>query len=233
MNNIYYRQTDTVRSVNEWAQRQDLEEGYTIANAKYLRDYSCFASEFRRYALLLYVLSVEMNEYYSRRMMRSAKKQAAYCGAVCMALLEKKVEKQHYKLFERDIDSLERRLEYIEIITKENIHLSEYEPFFNTFGDLFDFCGDEGELAEMARSWNAEHTEEVKKHMEEIRPELERHNEFIKRKKEEKKQKTIAMRKRIRDENDYVKEIKRNKKKNDSETRKIERSFERYYDGRV
>jgi len=221
------------KSVNEWASRQDLEEGYTIANAKYIRDYAYFRQELKHYSAILYVLGVELKNHYLTKMMYSAKKQSAYCGAVCAALKRNKVCKEHYAIFERDVKMLYRRLDTIERITKEDLHLTEFEPFFNNvIGDLDAFDGEYDELAQMAREWNAEHQEEIAKHMEEIKPELERHNAFIEKNAEARKRERLERRAERKAENEYVKEIKENEKRHKAEYKKLERSFQRYYEGK-
>lgn len=228
MSNLY------CKSVNEWARRQDIEEGYTIANAKYLRDYSYLAAELKHYSMMLYILGVELGNHYMTKMMYSAKRQGAFCGAVCAELKHKKVQKEHYKLFDRDIKSLYRRLDTIERITKENIHLTEYEPWYKSnMEDLDSFDGDYFEIVEMAKAWNEEHKEEVARHMEEIQPEVDRHNAFIQKKAEERKRERLSMSEKRKAENEYVKEIKENERRHKAEYKKLERSFQRYYNGKA
>lgn len=219
------------KRVNEWVSRQDLDDGYTIANAKYLREYSYIREELKHYSAILYVLGVELENHYLTKMMYSAKRQAEFCGAVCAELKHKKVDRIHWKLFERDIKSLYRRLETIERITKEDLHLTEYEPFFNTFDDFYGFDGEYKELAKMAKEWNEEHKDEVLRHMEEVRPEIERHNAYIQRNVEARKKERLEMRARRKAENDEVRAIKQNAEKHRREYKKIERSFQRYYNG--
>ena len=219
-----------IRTVNEWLNRDDLEQGYTIMNAKFRREYSDVYRALRKWAKYLYVLGIEMENYYCTKMMNSARRQSKFCGAVCAEMKTKKVDYEHVKVFEKDIRSLKRRLETIERITNEDIHLSPYEPFFQTIEDVDEL--DFHELAEMARKWNEEHKDLVEKHMETISPELERHNEFLERKREAIKAEKQAKKEAKKAENKYVKEIKANQKKNRSEYKRLERSFDVYYTGR-
>lgn len=217
------------KSVNEWLNRQDLDDGYTIANAKYLREYSYISNELKHYSAILYVLGVKLENHYLTKMMHSAKRQSEFCRAVCAELKHKKVERIHWKLFERDIKSLYRRLETIERITKEDLHLTEYEPFFNTFDDFYGFDGEYEELAQMAKKWNEEHKDEVLAHLENVKPEIERHNAYIQRNVEARKKERLEMRAKRKAENDEVKAIKQNAEKDKKRMKKIERSFEKYY----
>lgn len=221
-----------VRTVNQWMYRKDLAKGYTIANAKYTHDFRRLRKLLRKNALLLYTLAVELEDRKCSKMMHSAKKQADFCGAVVAELGVKKVEPEHVKLFKKDIAMIENRLERIDLITKENIHLSEFEPFFEHLGDAIDDM-DYKELADKARAWNEEHKDIVAKHMEEIKPELDRHAEWIKRKQEARKAEKEAEKQRKKEENAYIKEMRDNHKKHRQEYKRIERTFERYYDGRV
>lgn len=223
----------SVRTVNEWLDREDLDDGCTSANIYFKREYWRIRKELRRWAACLYVLSIEMENFSCTKMMYSAKRQAEFCLAVVIGLETRKIEKVHQKVFTKNIKSLNDRLKTIERITKENIHLTEYEPFF--MAEVYDKEEyiDFDALPAMAEKWNAEHEDAVKAHMEAIQPELDRHNNFIQKKnrdrlayKQEKKDKKKA-------ENEYVKELKKNAEKNRTEYKKLERSFEKYYDGRA
>lgn len=218
-----------IKTVNEWLNRDDLEQGYTIMNAKFSREYSDVYRALRKWAKYLYFLGVEMGNYYCTKMMYSARRQSKFCGAVCAEMKTKKVDYEHVKVFEKDIKSLKRRLETIERITNEDIHLSPYEPFFQTIEDVDEL--DFREIADMARKWNEEHKDLVEKHMEAISPELERHNEFLRRKTEAIKAEKEARKQAKKAEDEYVKEILANRKKHRARSKRVEKSFEKYYRG--
>ena len=148
-----------------------------------------------------------------------------------MELRKKRVDEELIWLFARDAKSIDERLEWVEKIANENLRLTKYGPFFEQF-DAFAFEGEGEELKELADSWNAEHEGIVQKHMEEIRPELEIHEEFLRRKKEKDAAERAARRAARKAEDAEVREIKENAKKNAAAIRKTERMFERYYDGR-
>ena len=219
-----------VKTVNEWLNNDDIPDGFTIANAKYRRDYHRLSTELRRQSLMLYVLGVMMGNYSLTKMMHSAKKQSAFCRAVSAELRHKSIG-DNYDVFEEDVKAIDRRVETIKRITKEDIHLTMYEPFFNSLGDEIYEIEDYKEIPEMANKWNEEHKDIIEKHMMEIQPELERHNEFIRRKTEAIKESKRENKARKKAEDEYVKEIKANEKRNKAEYKKLERSFERYYEG--
>lgn len=224
----------SVKTVNEWLDRDDLEQGYTIANAKFLREYSYCSKELGRYALLLYLLLSELNIKYVRAMMHSAKIQAEFCRAVCAKLREKKVDPIHAKVFEKDIKSVKSRLETIERITKEDVHLTEFEPFAIAvmYDNMNDTDFDYEEISEMAKEWNDRHKDIVAEHMEKIKPELERHEQYMQRVRDDIKAEKEERKARKKAEDAYVKELRENAKKNKSDYKKQERSFQRYYEGR-
>ena len=219
-----------VRTVNEWL-GMEKENGYTIANAKFLREYTYLYRQLRKQALLLYCIGVEMQNYYLSKLMYSAKNQARFCGAVCAEMKTKKVESEYATMFEKDVASIKRRLETIERITKEDIHLTEYEPFFEAV--IYD-CDDPKdidyrEIAGMAKKWNEEHADLVKAHLDTVQPEIERHNAYIQRIKEEREKEKEQKKQAKKAEDEYVKEIKRNAQKGKTRQKRIERSFEKYY----
>ena len=220
------------RTVNEWLDMEKVD-GYTIANAKFLREYNYLYRQLRKQALILYCIGVEMQNYYLSKLMYSAKNQARFCSAVCVQMKTKKVESEYATMFEKNVSSTKRRLETIERITKEDIHLTEYEPFFEAV--IYD-CDDPKdidyrEIAEMAKKWNEEHADLVRQHLDAIQPEVERHNSHIQRIKEERKKEKEQKKQAKKAEDEYVKEIKRNAQKDKTRQRRIERSFEKYYKG--
>ena len=219
-----------VHTVNEWLNRDDFPDTYTIANAKFRKDYHRLSNELRRQSLFLYVLGVMMGNYSLTKMMYSARRQGEFCRAVSAELLHKSVG-GNFSVFEEDIKAIDRRVETIKRITKEDIHLTIYEPFLDSLGDNIYLIEDYKSIPAMAEEWNEQHKDIVAMHMDEIKPELERHNEFIRKKSESIKEFKRDLKARKKAEDDYVNDIKENIKKNKSEYKKLERSFQRYYEG--
>lgn len=219
---------EEIKSVNEWLDRKDLQDGYTIANAKLKRDYNRLQAELRKRAGALYCVGVKMDNHYATKMMRSAKKQADFCAAVSACMSTRKVDMSHVSVFEKDVKQLEKRLEQIDRITKEVIHLTKYEPFFEIEGNnLLDM--DFSEVADKADEWNEQHKDIVEEHMEKVRPEIERHEKYINKVHADAKKNREDYKNKKKAEDAYVKELKENREKNRREYERIEKTFEPHY----
>ena len=221
-----------IKTTNQWMDCAEIENGFTIVNAKFKHDYSLLYRGLRKQARILYFMVTDLKIKYVAKMMYSAKNQAHYCGAVIKNLEEKKVDKEFIKMFQKNVDQINRRLETISRITKEDIHLTEYEPFFeseefNKVKDDVDF----GEIGNMAREWNKAHEDIVQEHLKKIQPELDRHNKFLEEKRAKIKAEKEAEKQAEKEQRDYENEIINNRKKNRKEYERVERSFERYYSG--
>lgn len=223
-----------VASVSEWARRNNLPDGHSIYNTRFKAEYRILRRELKKQASFLYVLNVQAGIHYVGKMMYSAKKQAKFCESILIQLDTKEVLKEHTKAFELDVKMIKGRLETIRRITKEDIHLTEFEPFFNEVGYGLDYNEiDYHDIPQMAADWNEKHRGEVEEHMKRIQPELDRYEAFKKRKVEQYKAEKEAEKKAKKEQREYENEIIRNRKKNRAEYKKLERSFERYYEGRA
>lgn len=127
-NNSVYS-PECFETVDQWVDSPRTEKGYTIANAKYKREYWQLNKLLKFEALKLYILVVDLGIKQNSRLMYSTSKQAEYCAAVCGRLNEKKVEPIHYKIFDQEIKRIRERLRFVEKITNENIRLTEYGLF--------------------------------------------------------------------------------------------------------
>lgn len=223
-----------VKTVNEWLTRTDIEKWFTIANAKFRHDYRRLRVELRKQSAYLYFIGVQMGNHSVTKMMYSTSKQAKFCSSVIYELGQKKVDEENYNVFFKDVKNIENRLKTIERITKENIHLTEYEPFFEAeiYG-LDDINLDFEQIPAMAKEWNENHKDEVQKHMEAVAPEIKRHDDFLKKKQDEIKAEKEAKKKAKKEEDDYIREMKKNREKHKKEYNRIERSFEKYYNGGI
>lgn len=223
-----------VKTINQWMDCVERENGFTIVNAKFKHDYSLLYTRLRKQACILYFMVVDLGIKYVAKMMYSAKNQAHFCGAVIKNLEDKKVDKEFIKMFQKNVNQINRRLETISRITKEDIHLTEYEPFFeseefNKVKDDIDF----GEMGNMAREWNKAHEDIVQEHLKKVQPEIDRHNKFLEEKRAKIKAEKEAEKQAKKEQRDYENEIINNRKKNRKKYERLERSFERYYSGRA
>ena len=219
-----------IKTVNEWLNRDDLPEGYTLANAIFRREFNRLRKALAQQTKFLYILGVDMEARYVAKMMWSAKRQAQFCKAVAAELNKKRVEQEHIAIFQKTVNRIERRLETIERITREDIHLTKYEPFFmaEIYGkDMKEI--DFEDLKEMTDAWNEAHKDVVQKHMDDIQPELERYEAFKARKRNSIKAEKDAKQQKKKDETAYIKELRENAKKHKAEQRRLDKSFEVYY----
>ena len=226
-------------STNQWTRMPDRKEGATRTNLNYLRKFREASSELAKYGIMLHFLVTELNVTYARRMMISVKKQRYFIWVVTKNLEKYRIEKKYEKLFDDDLKSFEKRIEQIKRITKEVVHLTEYEPFFNTVGwdELIidrsptweEIEASEAsvlhDLGVRAKEWNAEHADEVTAHMDAVRPEIERHEKHVRKVIEDAKAEKMAEKMAKKAERDELREIERNRK----EYRRVEKSFERFY----
>lgn len=219
-----------IKSVNEWLDREDLPSGYTMANAKFRHDFNRLAHKLKVQNAYLYFIGVVMEVRYVTKMMWSAKKQSRFCETVAANLKEKRVETEHIKVFDDTVKTIEKRLETIERITREDIHLSKYEPFFKAEiydKDLQDI--DFEELKPMADKWCEEHQKEVDAHLKAIQPEIDRYEKFKTRKHEAREAEKKEKREKKKAETAYLREIRENRKKNRKAQERMDRSFSYLY----
>ena len=239
---------EDIKRVNDWINWNQRKPGATKLNVKYLREYNDITSEFARARIKLYFLLCDLGIKYVQTMFISTRKQLDFIYAVRGSLREYQLTPYFEPLFEKDVKSLRRRIEHINRIVDEDIHLTEYEPFFNEVGIDVTWMdkipnrvevkarGKENLLSEIgqaARKWNEEHPDIVKAHMEKVKPEIEQYEEYKQRTKaaeDAKKKKQREERKALTAE---VKEIKRYAKAYKNRQRMIDRSFEVYYGGKA
>lgn len=148
------------------------------------------------------------------------------------------IDDEWHKPIENNIDSLFRRQEYIWLIIKENLRLTEYYPFFEDVGFeiLYDFDMKAMNVSEqlkpildMFEKWKKEHPDLIEKHMNSIASEKAAYEnykaEIQRQKKEEKQARKLAK----KAENDEVREIKKNNQMHEARERRMKREFEKYY----
>ena len=237
---------EDIKRVNDWLNWNQKETGATQLNVIYLREYNDIRSDFARAKIKLYFLICDLRITYVLTMFVSTRRQMDFIYAVRAALREYKLTPYFEPIFKKDVESLRRRIEHINRIVEEDIHLTEYEPFFNEVGmDITwvdkiptraEIAAKNGEsqlseVAKAARKWNEEHPDIVKAHMEKIRPEIEQYEAYKKRindAREAEKAKKRAEKKALTAE---VNEIKKNAKARRAYQKKVNQSFEAYFTG--
>lgn len=234
-----------IKTVTDWLDYNQKLKGATKSNVTLLREYITIKEELSKLAIILFFLKAKLNIEYVRSMLSSAAKQGKYITAVIIGLKVYKVEKKHEPIFKRDIEALYKRLDHIKLIIKEDVRLTEYGAYFEAVGyDILTVdklpTAEEVEqigkgntildyLESEANKWNEEHPNEVKAHLESIKPELEalaKHKEEVKAKERAEKQAEKERKKALTAE---INEMKKNEKAYKSRQKAIDRSFERYY----
>ena len=237
---------EDIKRVNDWINWNQRKPGATKLNVKYLREYNDIRAEFARARIKLYFLLCDLRITYVKTMFISTRKQLEFIYAVRGALREYQLTPYFEPLFAKDVKLLRYRIEHINRIVDEDIHLTEYEPFFNEVGiDVtwidkipnraeVEAKGKENLLSEIgqaAKKWNEEHPDIVKDHMEKVKPEIEQYEAYkqrIKDAQDEERKKKREEKKAITAE---VNEIKKNAKARRGYQKKVDQSFEVYYTG--
>lgn len=233
--------------MRRWLNDENRKKGCTAKNLEYIRKLRELETELKRIMIMNYFLlnQINLDEVAKNgigTMLRSAKKQVDLMFSVCEDLKIYKVDTETQVRFDKDISKVERRIEYIFQIVKENLRLTKYWVYFNSVGfeklldvDFVDFKLRKkyetslDYLLPEIEQFNKDHEKEITEYLESIREEKETIENFRKKKREDYKQEKQAERERKKEENEYVKEIKNNEKKYKSRQRMIEKSFEIYY----
>lgn len=226
------------KSVSDWMNDNRRPKQPNQRSLHWLREVRQCEKEISRNLIILYFLITKMGENLNG-LMGSEQKQRTLLWALRRELKKRGVEEKWERVFAYDIGSIHRRREYVFLIIKENLKLTEHHPYFKAVGydRLIDFTVNYGEdadknnamLLEEIQKWEAEHSDVIASHMESIAEEkanMERHRKEVKEKAKAEKEARKLARKL---ENDEVKEIKENNKKYLSRKKRIDRSFERYW----
>lgn len=225
-------------SVDDWlndASRIPLK-GISLKNIDYVMDIDKASIELGRTAELNYFLLTRLNIYNCRNMMKSAVAQRSFCRKCVVDLNRYEVDEKYDKAFKRLITALFNRSNHIYRIVQENLKLTRYWPYFEAIGfdSLMEFerqyRDDDStvfdRLIPEMDSWMEEHEADIDEYMEQIRPEIERRENFIAKKKADKKAENEARRKAQKAERDEIKMLKEQQRKNDIAKRKWEKEFE-------
>lgn len=227
------------KKINDWMSSREREPGANNRSKRYHKEFTKVLHEFSRNNSILFFLIREMGMKELNSVFGSHIKQKKLVYSVIIELEKYSVTEEWEPVFDRELRSLRERTQYVLSIIKANIKLTELYPYFETVGferliffSIIRNGGDDeasGELKAEIEKWNAEHPEEIRKHMEdtaEERANLESHRariaEDARREKEARK---IAR----RQANAEVKEIRENNKKYLRRKKLIDRQFERYY----
>ena len=155
-------------------------------------------------------------------------------------LREKYVPKEYIKVFERDIQNLQRRKDYVLFIVKENVFLTEYYPYFESVGwdvldefqtgiDVDDFNAQLDFIINDFEEYKLNNIEEIENHLKQIEQQRKSHEEFVQKNKDDVKREKQIKKEQRKIENAELKEMKKNEEAYRKRKKMIDRSFERYY----
>lgn len=229
-------------TVNDWLDDQKLRTGCTKHNVTFLREFKDLGNEMSAIMCYLYFLAANINDRYSNSMLGSFRRQKRFVIKVKMTLKEKQVTSKYVPGFERELRQIRERIERCKRLAFDNLRLTPYYPFFEQHGyeEIYKrvniYCKDERceaekVLAEQCFAWTEAHPDEVQAHMASVQEEIrikEAHRAKVVadiKAEKEKAKKEEAERKAME------KERIANNKKHMAEYRKLERSFNRYYEG--
>lgn len=238
-----------IHSVNQWLTYNQKREGARPVNVELLREYKEIKEGLKRLSVVLAFLVLKMKIPYVHYMWNSVVKQRHFVHLVIQDLKKYQVEPVYEAMFHRDVTLLHNRIEHIDRIVKEDIKLTEYQPFFEYAFDwsVFDEVhvptsieevkenDDKGwytsidYLCDLANEWNEKHPEVVAKHMESIREELETIDAAKAIRKEKDNAEKQALKEKRKAENAEIRQRKKYEEKRRSRKRRIDRSFERYF----
>lgn len=225
--------------VQNWMNDPDKVAGMNRRAARYFLEFKEIEREFSRNNTILFFLISRMGMKELSALLGSSRKQKKLVSAVKMTLKDYSVEQKWEPIFRQEIRKLHERTAYVLYIIRENIKLTELYPYFSSVGydKLMSLSAkrtesDEGDFNELQKDieeWNAEHQEEIKKHMEDTAEERERmlaHRAVIR---EQERQEKAARRQKKKEENAEVKEIRANNRRYNARRKQIEKSFAHYY----
>lgn len=229
----YVRFGKTARS---WLNDNTRWKGATAHNLKMLREAKVVRSEMRDLLVVCYLLIREYKIDAVQSMFSSAQKQTDLLYAVIADLRKYKLDDEWYPIIKRDLELVSRRCVWVREILKENIRLTNLQPFFeaNGFEDLFGLRQGEQELTEKACAelkeriavWNEKHKDKVSAYEEQIKDEVERIEARRAKIKADERKERDERRERKKQINAEFKEMRENAKKHRKEVRRENRIYE-------
>ena len=229
-------------TIDDWLDDFKLRSVGTKHNVAFLREFKCLESEMSAIMCYLYFLANHINNRYASSMLSSFIRQKNFVKRVKLTLKEKEVTSKYVPGFERDIKKIRGRIERCKILAFDNLRLTPYYPFFEQYGceevyklvsiyNKDERCEAQKVLADKCFAWTEAHPDEVQAHMTSVQEEIrikEAHRAKVvadTKAEKEKAKKEEAERKAME------KERIANHNKHMAEYRKLEESFNRYYEG--
>lgn len=225
----------------EWIDDKKVPKGkMSKYNLIYLREYKDILAEYKKYSAMLFFILVVMKIDMVRQMFNSCNNTKKYIFRIICELKEKMVTTDYVPHFNSNIEMLRNRLETMDRIIKEDLFLTEYYPYVMEKGfDIFkDFENNGNSLEQLQpiiddfECWKTENQDKLKAHIVEMEKQKEIYLAHRKKVEEQEKAEKKARKLAQKAANDEVKEIKRNNEKYRKEYMRLERSLNRYYEGK-
>lgn len=221
-------------SIEAWLGDNKIPTGCTQANVEFLRQLSDIIEEYKKHSCLLFFLLVDQKQDELRTLFNSCDKQKRFLLVLYGKLKERQVTGKYIKGFDRDFAAFRTRISRIDMITKENIRLSDLHPFFQSFsfeeiGESTDYYKAINQLNEQIEAFRSQHQDLIDAHVAKILPEViaqETRRAMLKA--QEKAEKDLA-KETARREKAEQKEIQKEAKAEAKRQKQIYKSFERYY----
>lgn len=222
-----------------WMDDPQRIEGVRREQIEYIRSLREIDEELGRVTTLTYFLLTRLGMKDARVMMTSAKKQRNLVWALMKDLKKYQVSPKWIPTFENDIPKLANRASHVYRICREDLRLTEHWPYFEEVGfeKLLDFetkfedC--EASVLDVLlpemESWEKEHPEEIRKHLESVADEIRARDEHQAKVKEKERQEKETAKRIKAEEKAEIKEIEKNRKEELKRKRKLDREFERYF----
>lgn len=231
------------KGVEAWLNDRTRPKSLTRLNMKYLGELKQCSMELGRCSQIAYFLAKRTDLKAMKdnvvTMLNSTVKQNTFVKRVMVDLRKYGVRPEDTPLFEKQVNALYVRCDWVFKILRENVRLTEYHPYFTAVGyerlisyaraTRYGDATEEDALAKEIEEWNMRHREEVEGYKASIADEVARY-EARRREQAEAAEEEKRIRRELRKaESAEVKEIQENAKKHRAREKKIDRSFERYY----
>lgn len=232
-------------SLNLWfreIEKGNVKPGCTKANAECVGNINEILAMNARNCAMLYFCIKTLKIDGLNAMYASTMKQKSFYVTAKGFLKHYKLEDKWISNAKSDIAKMYNRQNHIWLITRENIRLTEYYPFFMEIGfeKLLDFdlatmdvLDQLKYIADEFETWKSNNKDKIDSHMESVAVEKKALEDIRKKRDEDKKREKEERRLAKKAADDEVKEIRENNKKHMARYKKLEKSFERHYRGGI
>jgi len=221
--------------IDTWMEQKNRSKGANKYNMEFLRKLKECDNAFAKLSTMNYFLVSNYDLNNCRILLSSTARERKFLYAARCQLKEYAVDPEWVKPIRYNIKKIQDRIEHVLKITIENLRLTDLYPYFvaHGFDILTDFetrmSSDLGTpldiLLPLIEEWNAEHREEITRHMESVRAEKEAYEHRLDRKKQLADRQKRIEREMAQEDKAIERLAKKEKHKREVEERKVERTF--------